>query len=311
MNDPLVSVIVPAYQAAAWISDCIESVIRQSYSNWELIIIDDGSTDNTKKICLGYTMIDSRIKYFYQKNSKQGKARNLGIFKSQGDFLAFLDADDVWLPGKLENSLDIINAHKCDIVVTGAKVWDGTENWQNSPNKHVEASEYFGQVGFYKFALGNRVVMSTALIRKEVLESIGGFDEDLKISSAEDYDLWLRCIKAGKLILSVDECMTLYRLHATSATYSDNLATIAASRVVLKNVSSKDLPHNQWVRVRRKWIGRLLERLRVGEDPVIIKGLLSSFFSYKVLFNCLWMLRKLLEYSVFKKLLVRFAMSRF
>src|ERR1700759_692275 len=101
MTEPLVSVITPAYNAGNFIHETIDSVIAQTYTNWELIIIDDGSTDNTAAIVKQYVVRDSRIKYLYQQNGKQGKARNNGMTHSSGTIIAFLDADDTWTPHKL------------------------------------------------------------------------------------------------------------------------------------------------------------------------------------------------------------------
>ena len=100
MHTPFVSVIMPAYNAATFIAGSIKSVVKQSFTNWELIIIDDGSTDNTKNIINCFINKDARIKYHYQQNGKQGKARNAGLALAKGKYIAFIDADDVWLPNK-------------------------------------------------------------------------------------------------------------------------------------------------------------------------------------------------------------------
>ena len=116
MNTPVVSVIMPAYNASNYVQEAINSVIGQTYSNWELIIVDDGSTDATSSIIAQYRNHDNRIKSFYQDNGKQGKARNLGIEYARGIYVAFLDADDFWLPEKLEIQLEEIQLKNVDLV---------------------------------------------------------------------------------------------------------------------------------------------------------------------------------------------------
>jgi teichuronic acid biosynthesis glycosyltransferase TuaG len=122
MENELVSVIMPAFNSALYISKTIESVISQTYKNWELIIVDDGSTDDTKLIVSNFTKNYSNIHYYYQLNGKQGKARNTGIKYSRGTYVAFLDSDDLWLPEKLEKSLKIMQETGCEVVSTNAWV---------------------------------------------------------------------------------------------------------------------------------------------------------------------------------------------
>src|SRR5205809_3501840 len=102
MNEALVSVIMPAYNAGKFITESIESVIAQTYAYWELLIVDDGSTDNTKNVIQNFSEKDKKIRYFFQANGKQGKARNMALSYASGNYIAFLDADDIWLPQKLE-----------------------------------------------------------------------------------------------------------------------------------------------------------------------------------------------------------------
>ena len=100
-----VSIIMPTYNSSRWISDSIQSVLDQYYEQWELLIVDDGSTDNTKNIVKDF-LNDKRIKYYYQENYGPATARNIGISKASGKYLAFLDSDDIWKPNKLELQLN-------------------------------------------------------------------------------------------------------------------------------------------------------------------------------------------------------------
>ena len=103
MEQNLVSVVMPAYNSEKYIAESIESVLNQTFKNFEIIVVDDGSTDNTRKIISDYK--DNRIRYYYQENLGSGAARNLGLSNSRGNWIAFLDSDDLWNPVKLEEQL--------------------------------------------------------------------------------------------------------------------------------------------------------------------------------------------------------------
>src|SRR5262249_23306047 len=105
MAADVVSIIMPAYNAGKYIADSIQSVLAQTYSDWELIVVDDGSADNTASIVQQFVTRDSRINYFFQENGRLGKARNTGIKEARGALIAFLDSDDLWLETKLELQL--------------------------------------------------------------------------------------------------------------------------------------------------------------------------------------------------------------
>ena len=112
----LVSIIIPAYNASKYISETIQSVLNQTYSNWELVIVNDGSEDNTLDIIDQFSKNDSRIKYFTKNNSGVSETRNIGISNTKGDYIAFLDADDYWLADNLQKKIDLIQSENVDFV---------------------------------------------------------------------------------------------------------------------------------------------------------------------------------------------------
>lgn len=114
--NPLISIIVPVYNTEQFIAETIESVIEQSYSNWELWLIDDGSTDNSAKVIKSIAEKDNRINYVHKENGGQASARNLGIKKANGEYIAFLDSDDLWLKDKLEEQIEILNRLNPDFL---------------------------------------------------------------------------------------------------------------------------------------------------------------------------------------------------
>jgi teichuronic acid biosynthesis glycosyltransferase TuaG len=128
MNDPLVSVIMPAFNAEKYIEESINSVIGQTFLNWELIIINDGSTDSTEHIAGKYAATDARVKLVTQENKRLGAARNTGILNSKGNWIAFLDADDLWMPDKLKKQLCVAKTEpKAGVIFT-----DGFTFYDNS-----------------------------------------------------------------------------------------------------------------------------------------------------------------------------------
>ena len=122
MSNSLISVIIPAYNCSKLIPNAIESVLGQTYSNLELIVVDDGSTDNTAEIILNYKNYNNNMKYIYQNNGGVSKARNTGIKQSVGEYIAFLDADDIWDKNKLEIQMKVINNCKnIDMIFSSFK----------------------------------------------------------------------------------------------------------------------------------------------------------------------------------------------
>jgi teichuronic acid biosynthesis glycosyltransferase TuaG len=306
----LISVIMPAYNAEKHIATSIDSVLAQTYTDWELIIVDDGSTDNTSAIVKEYVNTDERIKYIYQNNGKQAKARNKAIKNAKGDILAFLDSDDLWLPEKLEEAISILESTEFNMVCTDAWVVYGEIVYDKTIRMNIEERDYEGIDAFHYFLISNRVCTSTVVLQRSVLDEIGGFDENQLITPAEDYDLWLRILYAGYKIRSVSSPLSIYRMHEASSTTNDHAATISASVVVLKNLKGAQLPLNKFVSVRKNWIQRLVLRLDKGEDPKIVYGLVKKFFPGDYIFPWFLNFRTLVSPKFFYRVLSRYSKSR-
>lgn len=200
-----VSVIIPAYNCANYISEAVESVLKQTDKDFEILVVDDGSTDNTKAIL---TKFNGKIRYFYQNNKGVAAARNLGIRQANGDYIAFLDGDDAWLSDKLSLQLAIIERNPdIAMIFTDGESFDEKGVLKPSLMYHqtVPANDEFkNKILLMKFndetqlkeifcedlIISNRVFTSSVLVRKKCLQETGGFDESL--NGSEDYDLWLR-----------------------------------------------------------------------------------------------------------------------
>lgn len=200
----LVSVIIPTYNQPGFLVQAIESVLKQTYKNYEIIVIDDGSTDNTKEILDSYIK-NRKIKYVYQNNKRQAAARNTGILNSKGEFIAFLDHDDLWLPKKLELQVPLFKDKEVALVYTNSEDI-------NSKGKTIKKRnlKYCGGYIFKDLLKRHFITNSSVIIRKECLRKTGLFREDLY--GADDIHLWLR-ISHNFKIEHVPRVLIRYRFH--------------------------------------------------------------------------------------------------
>jgi glycosyltransferase involved in cell wall biosynthesis len=228
---------MPAYNTAQYISKAIDSVLQQTYTRWELIIVDDGSTDDTATIAKRYAAKDKRVKYFYQSNAKQAAARNKGIHFSEGHYIAFLDADDLWKPYKLQKQVDFIAATQADVVFADVDVIDEHDNPLRS-SWNVQDAVYKGDKGVLAFLQDNRAPVLTVLATKKALLEAGGFNESPDCQYVEDYDLWLRLLQRGFVFAGSSECLATYR--QTIDQLPSRKKSILNVVDVVKKVSIKD-----------------------------------------------------------------------
>lgn len=211
---PLVSVIMPAYNTACYIREAINSVLDQDYPRKELIVIDDGSTDGTLDVLRSY---GDRITLLQQRNQGSAVARNAGLEVARGEFIAFLDSDDIWLPGKLRLQVDHLQRHpEIGMVYSGWAVWkpraDGEfrlpaiEGGEDAPSIVPDRSGW----------LYNRLLFSsilhtiTVVARRDLIARVGNFEPELK--RGQDYDYWIRASRLTQ-IHKLDRVLALYRVH--------------------------------------------------------------------------------------------------
>lgn len=241
---PRVTVIMPAFNAAKYISESIASVQQQTMHDWELIVVDDGSTDNTAEIVSKHAVGDCRIRFYHQDNGKQGKARNLALSHAQADWVAFLDADDLWLPDKLSRQLEISKLHpEVDLIFTGGESF----NKDLGEIEEVKLSRYglLDRDEIYAAILkGYSLPVLSVLVKRSWVKKVGGFGEDLPMQNAEDYQLWLKLADAGIKMYGLNERLFSYRIHSQQTTFQDgiNLPNViwALHYVDLNRVTKKD-----------------------------------------------------------------------
>jgi len=206
-EQPLVSIITPCYNAEKFIAHTIESVRNQTYSNWEMLIIDDCSTDQSKQIINRFSATEHRIILIELKENKgTAYAKNQGIAAAKGNFIAFIDADDVWLPQKLEKQLEELKKTNAAICFTSYQLID-----ENSRliQKVISAPK---KVNLKKYLKTTIIGFSTSIINREIT---GDFSI-MNLRSREDTQLWIHLLKQGHLAVGINEVLTLYRIHPNS-----------------------------------------------------------------------------------------------
>ena len=212
LNQPLVSVVIPNYNGAKFLDESIRSVLNQNYPRLQIIVVDDGSTDESLLILQRY---DTKIELIRQPNNGSAAARNAGINFAKGEFIALLDADDIWEENKISVQMNLIESENYDLVYCG-----GQEFATDLKNGQIHAPLYSGYCYQYfkKFPSKGIIELgcSSAVFRVSLLEFSGLFDESF-LGAAEDWDFFRRYVKFGKVGYS-SGVLVRYRKHSESIT---------------------------------------------------------------------------------------------
>lgn len=205
---PLVSVVIATYNMAKYLPMAIQSVLEQTYNNIEVIVVDDGSTDNTEEVIKTLSE-DTRVRYIVQENRGQASAKNRGIQESSGEFIAFLDADDMWKPEKLELQIPVFFRSKSIGVVYAKLIYidDKGVELLNTPDEYMLFRGWVSGPLFIR----NFVRFGAAVVRRECFVRLGGFKEHIRMGI--DYDLWLRFSTQYEFEY-VDKALLYYRIWA-------------------------------------------------------------------------------------------------
>jgi teichuronic acid biosynthesis glycosyltransferase TuaG len=207
-SQPLVSVIMPCYNMERYISDAIMSVRQQTYPHWELLIVDDASTDGTEAVIESHCQQDERIR-FAKKNNHSGIAdsRNLCLKMAQGRFLAFLDADDIWLPKKLETQLRFMTEKKIGFSYSS---YDCIDESGRPLNKSIKAA---GDLDYEAYLRNTIIGCSTVMVDKDIVGNV----VVPKFRTSEDTATWLDILKKGFVAYAIQQPLTCYRIRSKSA----------------------------------------------------------------------------------------------
>lgn len=206
-KEPLVSIIMPAYNASNTIMESINSVLEQTYTNYEIIVINDASTDNTLNIISNIT--DKRLVILdLKENGGVARARNTGIIKAQGEYIAFLDSDDTWLPTKLEEQITFMIKTNKAFTYTDYYIM-GTYNKETGSEK---TRKFDSRVDFNKLKKGNQIGCLTVIVKSDIMKR-----HLMPKIRHEDYGTWLKVLKEeGIYAYNVGKCLARYRVHGGS-----------------------------------------------------------------------------------------------
>ncbi|MGH9541796.1 MAG: glycosyltransferase family 2 protein [Terriglobales bacterium] len=210
---PRVSAIVPCYNTAKYLPAALDSVIAQTYGDWEIVLVDDGSTDNTPAIAAEYKKrLGDRLQYVRQENRGLSAARNTAIRSARGEFLAILDADDIWLPERLARGVALMDADaEVALLHSGVLFMDAAGQPLFHPRQ--DRRRLSGRIARQIYTREIHLPCPTVLIRASVLRSVGLFDEGMR--ATEDRDLWFRIASRHK-VGYVDDVLAGYRVSAGS-----------------------------------------------------------------------------------------------
>lgn len=282
--EPLVSIIIPAYNAEQFLSETLSSVLSQTYKNLEIIVIDDGSTDSTQKIAQSF---GGCVSLLVQSHQGPSAARNLGVKHSKGEFIAFIDSDDIWVNCKLEVQLEyLLQNPGIELVYSDFARWyPNSERDFDSPlvSKNSNQSERVdlelsGWI-YPEMLLDSQVWICTVVMRKSVWEAVGGMDESLRIG--EDWDFFIKVSRKYEMT-KLASVLAYYRMHQGSITNMP-LVPNFAYKVVVNAISVYGYRGPDGRVVSRKLLNNTLYNIRFNHGYVHVnKGIpsiaLSEFF---------------------------------
>ena len=243
---PKISVVIPAYNCSQYISKTVESVLSQTCKDFEIVIADDGSTDDTKDKVDMLIKEGAPIKYIYHENKGPAVARNTGIRNASGEYIAFLDADDLWVPEKLELQMEIFQKNSdVGLVYSDVQNFDDSRRWQ-ADRFHYSPEQVARQSGWIFPAFFRREVhipTSTVMVKKKCFDEVGLFDENMKKLCSQDREVFLRITRKYQAHY-IHRPLALYRIRAGSR-----------SRQISKLLEGQRYVINKMA--KNKWVSRL------------------------------------------------------
>jgi teichuronic acid biosynthesis glycosyltransferase TuaG len=222
---PLVSIITPTYNSEKYIKKTIESVFCQTYKNWELLIIDDNSSDLGFSIAIAYAKKDSRVKIKkLDKNIGAAEARNIGLKLARGKYISFLDSDDIWLKNKLAIQVEYMEKEQIPISFTSYELIDCQDNLLHKKILSVKSLD------LNQYLKNTRIGFSTSMINKEI---VGNF-KLMDIRTRQDGQLWISLLKKGYVAYGINDILVQYRVHPQSISANKIKATVQIWKLYFK-----------------------------------------------------------------------------
>jgi len=266
---PLISICIPAYNAERFLPDTLESVRSQRFTDWELIVTEDGSRDSTESIVKKFARTVSQpVRYDrHEQNLGLPATRNTGIASARGEWIALLDADDVWTNGHLEAAAALIPGTSAELIHSGSVLFDsdtGREIEVRAPTARMRA-EFPRSLfdGVYT------IQPSSVVLRRALWQDVGGFDPTFRY--VEDREMWIRCARAGARFTYTGLNTCLYRKHPTAMSRHGVAMALASARVFEKNIDWEAMPsRHRHLQAADAWFAA--GRIALREDPGSARG---------------------------------------
>lgn len=295
MREPLVSVIVPAYKAEKYILEALESIKKQTYSNWEIVVVEDAWNDKTEEIVEKFAeMVGSLRVQFVRHSFNKGIAatRNTGISLSKGEYIAWLDHDDIWLPNHLQINISALEGNQADLAYSTVQLFTDAEGCIGTWGPEKNEQENFPA----SLLLRGYIVSSGVVVRKRSLQLINNFDDSLR--NAEDYDCWIRMLINGAKFIYLDSISSRYRKHSSSLTGNNYLTWKSDLQILLKYKNWeawKLLPKS----VKAQRFAQVYNNLAVLEaDQSSLRALVLWYQAWQSQPLNIWRLRELIKATV-------------
>lgn len=287
---PLVSVIINCFNGETYLREAIDSVIAQTYTNWEIVFWDNQSTDSTSDIVKSYD--DDRIHYYYAPtHTNLGEARNLAVEKANGGYINFLDADDAWATNKLEEQIKLIVPGKCEVVYTNFSIkYEGAQGANSDMYRYYKKLKHYTidkkKTIYQNLLIRNWIIFSSVIFNKNLFMEVGGVNPNFRQN--EDYEILLKCSLKTDIRCS-DDSLVYYRIHDSNNSSSNNISYIIENRLIYSDLpDSKDLEEAKLINEVRCSIYYWRNSNKcLAIKHFLIKGSIMCFFylSYRYFLN--------------------------
>ncbi len=246
---PIVSVIIPTYNREKFIGEAIQSVLDQTFRNFEIVVVDDGSTDQTGDVVRAFT--SKKVRYIYQPNRGRSAARNHALGLAKGRYIAFLDSDDLYMPGKLAMQVDYLHAHpETGMVYTSAHCIDYSGNPLGEKYLASVSGWIYTSIAFFRPVT---ITLPTVMAKRELFEKAGGFDENMH--RFEDTDMWRRISKLARIDAMPAFTCRLRTHKENSLAAQDPVQIVGALDYYVRKILAEDT--DVGALVKRRGIGSL------------------------------------------------------
>jgi glycosyltransferase involved in cell wall biosynthesis len=280
MKPPLISICIPAYNAERYLPAALDTVRAQRFTDWELIVTEDGSRDSTEEIVRDFARtVTQSVRYDrHQQNLGLPATRNTGIAAARGEWIALLDADDVWTTGHLEAAAALIPSTSAELIHSGSVLFDsdtGREIEVRAPSPRMQAE--FPRSLFY----GDYMIQPSSVVMRRCLwDDVGGFDPTFRY--VEDREMWIRCARTGARFVYTGLNTCLYRKHPTAMSRHGVAMALASARVFEKNIDWEAVPsRHRHLQAADAWFAA--GRMALREDPRSARGFFGRALRHRAL----------------------------